>query len=127
MKSELEKQEYYCLSTVVNEMLRNEKNGIKSAAELAKASSQNKSTISRMLRDDNGKGTTYRPKPETIMAICVAFKLDKAETISLFNTAFPEFLVWREIIANRLDIIEANEALYDKGLPILGGAAKDEV
>lgn len=93
-----------------------------SAAFLAKESRLSKTTVSRILRDSNDKGSTYQPIENIVMAVCYAFKLDETEGDKLSLAAFPEKAIWREGLKQHLSIHEVNCRLYELGLPLLGNA-----
>lgn len=112
-------------SEVVNRLLANQTNGIKNAAELALQSNLSKVTISRICRNSNDKGASYRPTPSVVIAICVAFSLDSAATKKLFDTVFPEQPLWRLILDQHMNIVQANEFLYDNNCPLLGNAKEN--
>ena len=91
-----------------------------SPARLAAESGLSKATISRMTKyrtkEEDG---IYRPQVNAIQTLALALQLNEEETLQLFDAAYPGFLVWRECIRNGIDRWEANEILYEKGLPTL--------
>lgn len=91
-----------------------------SQAELIRKSQLTRTTVSRICRNSNDKGSCYQPTERVVMSICVALGLDKAETIEMFYAAFPYFPFWNEIIEKKMNIFEANELLDEQGLPLLG-------
>lgn len=92
------------------------------AATLARESNLSKTTVSRILRNSNDKGNTYRPTTNIVMAVCLTFKLDMTECEKLMQAAFPEVVLWREGIEKHLSVHDVNEKLYEQGLPLLGNA-----
>ncbi len=68
------------------------------------------------------------PKKRTVLALCIALKLNLSEAKSLLNCAgyslshsFKLDLIVEYFIVNRkYDIFEVNEVLFDNGLPLLG-------
>ena len=90
-----------------------------SPARLAKESGQSKATISRMTSYASSGKPHYRPAPRTVQAISLALNLSPAERRKLFHTAFPEWAVWEEAAEQGCTVIQADELLYDKGLPLL--------
>ena len=88
-----------------------------SPANLAKVSGQSKATISRLLAFTGDP--YYRPALRTSQAIAQALKLTNGERRELFYTAFPEFQVWDEAAEKGFTVDEANDLLYDRGLPLL--------
>ena len=88
-----------------------------SPACLARASGQSKATISRLLSFTGDP--YYRPALRTIQAIAQALKLTQEQRRELFYTAFPEFQVWDEAAEKGFTVDEANDLLYDRGLPLL--------
>ena len=89
-------------------------------SDLVKSSALSKTTISRICRNNNNKGSTYMPTPAVVMAVSVGLKLSPAESKELLFAAFPEMSYWSGFLERRLTIDEANEILYDNGLPLLG-------
>ncbi len=90
------------------------------AALLAKKSNLSKTTISRILRNDNDKGSTYQPTANIVTAVSLAFELDEDGWNELMLAAFPQIQIWHEGIKRHLSIDDVNEALYEQGLPLLG-------
>ena len=89
-------------------------------SDLVKESCLSKTTISRILRDSNDKGKGYLPTVQIVMAIFFGLKLKPDEAEKLFYYAFPSMSFMGEFLRKGLSIIEANEILYDNGLPVLG-------
>ena len=54
------------------------------------------------------------------MSVCVALELNQEETREMFYLAFPYLPYWDEIIYKRMNLDQANDYLYDQGLPLLG-------
>lgn len=92
-------------------------------ARLAKESGQSKATISRMTNFAY-QGKPYQPTMRTIQAIALALELNPEERRELFYTAFPEFSVWDEASEKRYTVIDTNELLEKKGLPLLTSIKK---
>lgn len=65
------------------------------------------------------QGKPHQPTMRTIQAISLAMKLKPEERRKLFYTAFPEFSVWDEASEKGYDVIDTNELLEEKGLPLL--------
>lgn len=106
-------------SSLVNDLLR--ERGW-SAAFLARESNLSKTTVSRILRDSNDKGSTYQPTGNIVVAVCFAFKLDEAGREKMMMAAFPQMAIWREGFQKHLSVHEVNCLLYEQGLPLLGNA-----
>lgn len=91
-----------------------------SPAWLAAESGLSKATISRMTKyRTKEEDKAYRPQVNAIQTLALALQLNEEETLELFDAAYPGFLVWRECIRKGVDLDEANEILYEKGLPTL--------
>ena len=89
-----------------------------SPARLAEESGLSKATISRITKyRRKNEDKAYRPQVNAIQTLALALQLNEEETLQLFDAAYPGFLVWRECIRNGVDLDEANEILYEKGLP----------
>ena len=91
-----------------------------SPARLAEESGLSKATISRITKyRTKEEDSIYRPQVNAIQTIALALQLNEEETLELFDAAYPGFLVWCECIRKGVDLDEANEILYEKGLPTL--------
>lgn len=91
-----------------------------SPARLAEESGLSKATISRITKyRTKNEDKAYRPQVNAIQTLALALHLNEEETLELFDAAYPGFLVWRECIRKGVDLDEANEILYEKGLPTL--------
>ena len=90
-----------------------------SPARLAKESGQSKATISRMTSYASNGKPRYRPAPRTVQAVSLALNLSPAERRKLFHTVFPEWAVWEEAAERGYTVLQTDELLYDKGLPLL--------
>ena len=88
--------------------------------KLVEKSLLSKTTISRICRNSNDKGNTYQATLPVVMAVCVGLRLNREEAKELFFSAFPEFDAWTTILERKWDIDQANELLYENGLPLLG-------
>lgn len=93
--------------------------------ELARQSRLAETTISRIIRNSNDKGGPYQPTDAVVMAVSLAFKLDRAGWERLLFAAFPEREVWFKCLDKRLGVYEADSQLYDQGLPLLGKSKKE--
>ena len=92
-----------------------------SQTKLAFRSGLSKTTISRIVRNSNDKGGSYTPTEPIIMALSIALGLTSAESKKqLFYAAFPERALWDDFLDRHLNLYQANEILYDNGLPTLG-------
>lgn len=96
-----------------------------SQRDLARRSRISEPTISRIVRNSNDKGGPYEPTDAVVMAISLAFGLDRARWESLLFAAFPERKIWFECLDKRLGAYEADSQLYDQGLPLLGKSKKE--
>ena len=91
-----------------------------SPARLAEESGLSKATISRITKyRRKNEDKAYRPQVNAIQTLALALRLNEEETLALFDAAYPGFLIWRECIRKGVDLDEANEILYEKGLPTL--------
>jgi len=89
-------------------------------AELSRASLLSKTIISRICRDSNDKGSTYLPMSSVVVTVSIGLGLNISEAEDLRHAAFPERAYWPIFLENGLTIDEANEILYENGLPLLG-------
>ena len=71
-----------------------------------------RTTVSRICRNSNDKGSSYQPTDRIVMSVCVALGLDSKETKELFNLAFPYLEYWNKIITEKMNIDQANSFLY---------------
>ena len=90
-----------------------------SDAELARKSYLSKTTIHRIVKNNDHRGNTYRTSVEAVAALVIAFQLNDEEANELFHAAFPQFLVWKEARDKHYSIEDTNDLLYDRGLPVL--------
>ena len=95
-----------------------ERNGM-TPSDLVRATRLPKTTISRILRNENDKGSSYMPSYRIVWAICIGLKLAPEEIDELFDIAFPENRVCREGVAKKQNVVQINQELFDKGLPLL--------
>lgn len=89
-----------------------------SPAKLARESGQSKATISR-ITNYRHQGKLYQPSMRAIQGIALALNLTDEERRELFYTAFPEFFVWDEASKKGYDVIQTDQMLEEKGLPLL--------
>ena len=94
-------------------------------ADLIRKSQLTRTTVSRICRNSNDKGSSYQPTNRVVMSICVAFGLNHTQTAEMFDLAFPYFPYWNEIIEKRMDIFQANALLDEQGLPLLGSQTEE--
>ena len=95
------------------------------AVDLADMSNLSKTTISRILRDSNDKGQTYRPTESIVTAIAIALKVGRGGWERLMDAAFPERLICFEVLDCGGSVYEANARLDEAGLPLLGNPKID--
>lgn len=87
-----------------------------SQAKLARSSSLAETTISRVCRDSNDRGSVYHPTIEIVCKISIGLGLDRDETKELLFSAFPELEIWGYALDHHLDIFDVEEILYENGL-----------
>ena len=92
----------------------------KSQKDLTKLCALSKTTASRIIRNSNDKGSTYKPDYLVVMAVIVGLKSTREESKELFFAAFPEMAYLENFLDKKLTIYEANEVLDDNGLSLLG-------
>ncbi len=88
-------------------------------AQLAEKCHLSKATTTRILRDSNSKGSRYKPTINVIAAIAIGLKLGQEGFERLVRAAYPEFAVWNDALKFRKSVMETNEELEEKGLPLL--------
>lgn len=111
-------QNFITFSDIVNEYMKCKEY---TQADLMRESNLPKTTISRICRNSNDKGSTYQPTPNTVAAICIGLRPLKGEEIkALIYAAFPEFSIWKEAIEKNYDIDDTNHILYENGFSTLG-------
>ena len=110
-------KEIKTFSGAVNQYLKQKK---MTQADLISKSRLPRTTISRICRDSNDKGSCYQPTDRVVMSVCVALELNQEETKEMFCLAFPYLPYWDEIIIQKMNLDQANDYLYDQGLPLLG-------
>lgn len=72
--------------------------------------------ISRMFRDQNGKGDTFDLTPEMVMKISCALEVGADGYVQLMEAAYPEFV---EALRNKERTVILNITLAEKGKPPL--------
>ena len=98
--------------------------GIKQS-DLVKHSGLPKTTISRIYRNSNDKGSTYYTKNVgTLMPLSIALRLTPGERDEMLLVAMPELGYWNEFLEEEYDLSECNEVLYDNGLPLIGNTTE---
>ena len=90
-----------------------------SYAELARKSYLSKTTIHRIITNNDHRGNTYRTSVEAVAALVIAFQLNDEESNELFHAAFPQFWVWKEARDKHYSIEETNDLLFERGFPVL--------
>ena len=93
-----------------------------SRRELQQESNLSRTTIGRMCRNSNDKGSTYRPPIQVIWAVSVGLKLTHAEMDELFRLAYPESEFMGEILDNHLTMVRADILLAENNCPLLGNS-----
>ena len=95
-------------------------------AELVVKSGLSRTTVSRIYRNSNDKGSTYQADSlEIINAVCIGLGVYEKELKErIFFAAFPQFVAWKQIDEEKMNIFEANEYLDDLGLPLLEAKRK---
>lgn len=90
-------------------------------AELVTKSGLSRTTISRIFRDSNDKGSSYQAESlDVVNAVCIGLGIfDAGVKRAIFYAAFPQFSAWEHIDEMKMNIIDANIYLYDQGLPLL--------
>lgn len=111
--------QYKSFSELVKGLMQDKK---MTAADLSRASGLSKTTISRVLRDTNDKGQTYRPTDGIVAAIGLALGQGLDGWEKLLFAAFPERMIWRDAYLHKLSVADTNDLLYEEGLPLLGNS-----
>lgn len=92
-----------------------------SQQDLINASGLSRTTISRVCRNSDDKGSTYRVDDiRVVMALAVGLKLTSAQLYELMVIAFPELHIVKWALDHSLDIHDVNIRLYEQGLSPLG-------
>ena len=104
------------LSICVNNHL-SERNWL--PARLARESELDKATICRITRYRRCDEKPYTPKISAICAIALALHLNEDETHALFTSVFPWWDIFWGAIREGKGLQEANEELYDAGIPTI--------
>lgn len=93
--------------------------------ELADRTGLSRKTINRMIINTDNRGRPYRTTEKAIAEICMALNLGLERSTELYYAAFPEKRIWRECIANRETIDDANAKLAKAKLPLLGNVVEE--
>ena len=94
-------------------------------SDLIASSLLSRTTISRICRNSNDKGSSYVPTLSVVMAISVGLRLNREEATELFFCAFPEMEILGCSLDKQLNICQINEILYDNGLTLLGNSIEE--
>lgn len=89
-----------------------------SPADLATKADVSKSTISR-ITNYAFKGKRPRPTLSVIQKVSLALAQTPEERRELFYLAFPEYSIWEEASEKGYTIMQTNELLHERGLPLL--------
>lgn len=84
--------------------------------DLAIAADMTEAMISRMFRDQNGRGDAFDLTPVMVMKIACALEVGAEGYIQLMEAAYPEFL---DSLRNKERTIILNIKLAEKGKPPL--------
>lgn len=95
-------------------------------ANLERLSLLSRTTVSRICRNCNDKGSTYQPLLPVVCAVSIGLALNRIEAKNLLFSAFPELELLGEFLDRQLKIDEVNDILYDKGLTLWGTAESEK-
>ena len=88
------------------------------SADLAKKADVSKATISRMTNFAY-KGKRHRPTLPVMLKVSLALVQTPEERRELFYLAFPEYFIWEEAAEKGYTVMQTNELLHERGLPLL--------
>lgn len=89
-----------------------------SPADLAREADVSKSTISRMT-NFAFKGKRPHPKFSVMQKVSLALVQTPEERRELFYLAFPELSIWAQASEKGYTVMQTNELLHERGLPLL--------
>ena len=87
-----------------------------SQKDLAIAADMTEAMISRMLRNNNGRGDSFDLTPEKVMKIACALEIGTEGYMLLMEAAYPEFV---KALRNKERTLILNMNLIEKGKPPL--------
>ena len=87
-----------------------------SVAWLARKTGLSKTTTTRMINNTDHRGNYYRPKKESVIAVCLALGVSTEQRWELLNLVFPEETIYTEAMDNGYSVKRTNEMLEAKGL-----------
>lgn len=87
---------------------------------LIRSSQLPKTTISRICRNSNDKGSSYQATLPVVWALSIGLKLTRAEATEMLFSAFPEMELWGKFLDERLSIYDVNYILDETGLTLWG-------
>ena len=90
-----------------------------SVAWLAWKTGLSKTTTTRMINNTDHRGNYYRPKKESVIAVCLALGVSKEQRWELLNLVFPEEAIYIEAMNNGYSVYDTNKMLEEKGLNAL--------
>lgn len=88
--------------------------------DLAAASNQSETTISRMINNTNGRGGPFKLTDDLVYAIALGLGLGVDGWHQLSAIAFPQRALWQDALACGSTVVALNCDLYARGLPTLG-------
>ena len=88
--------------------------------ELIRSTLLSRTTISRICRNSNDKGSTYQATLPVVWALSIGLKLNREEATDMLFSAFPEMELWGKFLEKRLSIDDVNDILDEAGLPLWG-------
>ena len=90
-----------------------------SVAWLARKTGLSKTTTTRMINNTDHRGNYYRPKKESVIAVCLALGVSTEQRWELLNLVFPEEAIYTEAMNNGYSVYDTNKMLEAKGLNAL--------
>lgn len=72
-----------------------------------------------MIDNTDHQGNYYRPKKESVIAVCLALGVSKEQRWELLNLIFPEEAIYTEAMNNGYSVEKTNAMLEAKGLNAL--------
>ena len=65
------------------------------------------------------KGKRHRPTLPVMLKVSLALVQTPEERRELFYLAFPEYFIWEEAAEKGYTVMQTNELLHERGLPLL--------
>jgi transcriptional regulator with XRE-family HTH domain len=89
-------------------------------AELIISSGLSRTTINRIFRNSNDKGSAYEVTMPVVKLLSVVLALNREEATEMLFSAFPDMELWGHFLDKKLGIAEIDIILDENGFDLWG-------